>query len=226
MIKKFFDNINLKSFIILFIIYCFATVLCQFGIALFYTCSLGADPISIFVEGACLHINLTLGQFSTVCNVILSILTIIFERRNAGFGLLIQMAISGPLIDLFYPITMTWFPPETTTFILKIIILLFAILIYSFGLALTILCQLGIAPFSFPPLFLADITPIKLRYTQIITDAIWFIIGIILGGTFGFGTIITVLLTGPCLGMFMKLCEKYILKIGFAFKDQKQYTGE
>ena len=195
------------------IIYILATALCEFGIACYYTARLGTDPISVFVEGVSFHCDLTVGEISTICNLILGILLFFFDRDRFGFGTFLMILIAGPLIDLFYGLLLTYFPPETTIMGIRILILAVGILTYALGLGWTILCDIGVGPFSFPPLILTKMFHIDLKYTQILTDAVFFVIGFFLGGVYGTGTIVSVLLTGPLMTFFMKCSESMIKKI-------------
>ena len=195
------------------VIYLLATALCEFGIACYYTARLGTDPISVFVEGVSFHCDLTVGEISTICNIILGILLFFFDCERFGFGTFLMILTAGPLIDLFYGLLLRCFPPEATMLGIRIAILVTGILTYAFGLGWTILCDIGVGPFSFPPLFLTKVFHIDLKYTQILTDAIFFAIGFFLGGVYGLGTVLSVLLTGPLMTFFMKYSEPLIRKI-------------
>ena len=192
------------------IIYLLATALCELGIACYYTARLGTDPISVFVEGISFHCDLTVGEISTICNIILGILLFLFDRDQFGVGTFLMILIAGPLIDLFYGFLLSCFPPETTALIIKTAILTAGILIYALGLGLTIQCDIGVGPFSFPPLFLTKVFRIDLKYTQIITDAMFFAIGFFLGGVYGLGTVVSVLLTGPLMTFFMEYTKAWV----------------
>ena len=110
------------------------------------------------------------------------------------------------------------FPKDTTSLVVRIIILIIAILTFAIGCGLGIACKMGIGCFQFPPIWLADISKIKLTYTQVITDAIFFLIGWSLGGVVGIGTVLGVLLTGPILTWTIKKSEKFIDKLGPIFE--------
>ncbi|MBR4462758.1 MAG: hypothetical protein IKS51_09290 [Erysipelotrichaceae bacterium] len=210
---EFLKKTDLKTLTRKSVIYILATALCEFGIACYYTARLGTDPISVFVEGASFHCDLTVGEISTICNIILGILLFFFDREQFGFGTFLMILIAGPLIDLFYGFLLRYFPPETTALAIRVAILIAGILTYALGLGWTILCDIGVGPFSFPPLFLTKAFHIDLKYTQILTDAMFFAIGFFLGGVYGLGTIVSVLLTGPLMTFFMKYSEPMIKKI-------------
>ena len=137
-----------------------------------------------------------------------------FISRGNVLDMAVGVIIGGPLIDVFETLMRTNFPVETTDLVVRIIILAVALITFGIGCGLGIVCKMGIGCFQFPPIWLADITPIKLTYTQIITDAIFFIVGWLLGGVIGIGTIAGVLLTGPILTWTIGKTEKFIEKLG------------
>ena len=94
-------KINYRSLSIRLLIWFFASLLSEFGIGCYYACGLGTDPVSVFVDGVHNICGLSYGNISTICNIILLILIIIFERRYLGIGTIISTFISGPLIDVF-----------------------------------------------------------------------------------------------------------------------------
>ena len=214
-----FKKINWKAFSVNFVICILSTIISEFGIGCYYACGLGTDPISVFVDGLHANFGLSYGTISTICNVILTICIFLFERKHIGIGTIVGMLIGGPLIDVFETLMRTNFPIESTSLLVRIIILIAAIVTFAIGCGLGIACNMGIGCFQFPPIFLADITKIKLTYTQMITDAIFFIIGWLLGGVIGVGTILGVLFTGPILTSTIKICEKYTSNLGPNFID-------
>ena len=219
MIRDHLSRIEWPALIKKSILYVIATALCELGIACYYTARLGTDPISLFVEGTSFHCGLTVGEVSTVCNVILGILCIIFERKQFGIGTFITILIAGPMIDIFYAMLLAAFPTETTPVFIRALIIVAGILIYALGLGLAIICDLGVGPFSFPPIFLARVLKVDLKYTQIGTDAIFFITGVLLGGVIGVGSIVSVLFTGPLMAWSMKLLEPVMDRIGPIMKE-------
>lgn len=213
-------KINYKSLIIRLLISIFATALAELGIGCYYGCGFGSDPISVFVDGVHAMCGLSYGEISTICNVILAILIIIFERQHLGIGTLIAVAIGGPLIDVFETLIRVTFPLETTSVAVRLIILLVGLITTSIGYALAIACEMGIGTFQFIPIFIDDKTPISMGVAQTVSDAIFFIIGVALGGITGFGTIVGVLFTGSILDFTLKKTSKPIEKLGPIFEKE------
>ena len=189
----------------------------SFGIGCFYGCGLGTDPISVFVDGLHGVTGMSYGTISTICNVIQTVLIFLFIRKYLGIGTLVSVLLGGPLIDLFETLVRTNFPLETTSLPLRIVILLVGLVTAGIGYGLGIVCEMGVGCFQFIPLFLAEKTPLDLKYTQMISDALFFLIGFFLGGVVGIGTVAAVLLTGYIMTYTISKLEKKVSDLGPVF---------
>lgn len=210
LIKK----INWKSLLVHLLVCVLSTILSELGIGCYYGCGLGTDPISVFVDGLHAKTGLSYGDISTICNVIQAILIYIFERKYLGPGTLIGVLIGGPFIDIFETLVRTNFPLETTTMAVRAIILVVGLITSSIGYGLGIACDLGIGCFQLWPIWLSDITHLEIKYTQTISDAAFLIIGWLLGGIVGIGTVVGTLLTGYILEWTLKKSDKPLKSLG------------
>ena len=190
------------------------TMISELGIGCYYACGLGTDPISVFVDGLHNISGMSYGNISTICNVIQAILIFIFIREYLGIGTLIGVLIGGPLIDVFETLVRTSFPLETTTLPVRIIILLVGLITTGIGYGLGIVSKMGIGFFQFIPLFLTKKTKIDLKYTQMFSDAAFFLIGFLLGGVVGVGTLVGVFLTGFILSYVVEKLEPKVDSLG------------
>ena len=210
-------NLNVRSLTVRLFISVLGAVISSFGIGCFYGCGLGTDPISVFVDGLHGVTGMSYGTISTICNVIQAILIFLFIRKYLGIGTLVSVLLGGPLIDLFETLVRTNFPLETTSLPLRIVILLVGLVTAGIGYGLGIVCEMGVGCFQFIPLFLAEKTPLDLKYTQMISDALFFLIGFFLGGVVGIGTVAAVLLTGYIMTYTISKLEKKVSDLGPVF---------
>ncbi|HPX33185.1 MAG TPA: YitT family protein [Erysipelotrichaceae bacterium] len=218
MLSKLINKINFKSFSINTIIYILAVVLANLGIGCFYVCKLGTDPISVLIDGLHLTFGLSYGTISTIFNSLWAVLIILFLRDKFGIGTFLTVLIGGPLIDVFTNFLFATFPPESTHLAIRLMLLVVGEITFAVGTGLTIGVNLGIGCWSFLPLWLEKVTPLSLDKTQMITDAVIFVIGWFLGGVVGIGTILGVLATGPIIGYVLKVTAPMFEKIGPNYK--------
>jgi uncharacterized protein len=207
-------KLNYKALSVNVVICLISTFLSQFGVACYYGCGLGTDPISVFIDGLHGRFGLTYGQISTICYVILGLLLFFFERKHLGISTIINIVIGGQLLDWCVALVGNTFPIDEIGFVTKLIILLVALIATGIGYGMSIACNLGVGTFQFVPLFICDYLHIELKYAQIISDAAFFIIGWLLGGVVGVGTIVSVFLTGFILDWTVKYTLKFTDKFG------------
>ena len=213
-------RLNYRAFLIRIALSVIGTVLSSFGVGCYYGCGLGTDPISVFVDGLHNVCRLSYGQISTICNVILTVLIFLFERKHLGIGTIIGVFLGGPLIDVFETMIRTAFPLAEISLFTKAAILLAGLLTTGVGFALCIACGMGIGCFQFAPIFLADVSGLDIKYTQMITDAMFFLVGFLLKGVVGVGTIVGVLCTGYILSYVLDKAGGYVERQGELFPSK------
>ncbi|MBQ6333933.1 MAG: YitT family protein [Erysipelotrichaceae bacterium] len=206
--------IDWRSFWVRFFISFLATMISELGIGCYYACGLGTDPISVFVDGLHGRFGLSYGTISTICNVIQAILIFLLIRKHLGPGTLLGVVIGGPLIDVFETLVRTAFPLESTSLYMRVVILIVGLITTGIGYGMGIGCQMGVGCFQFIPLFLNEYFHIDISYAQMISDGLFFIIGFILGGVVGVGTLAGVFLTGFILDKALDKTMAYCTKLG------------
>ncbi|MBR4422524.1 MAG: hypothetical protein IKS69_08320 [Erysipelotrichaceae bacterium] len=214
---KRLKELNVKAFLARLLLSFLGTVISSLGIGCYYGCGLGTDPISVFVDGLHQISGLSYGTISTICNVIQAILIFLLIRKYLGIGTLIGVLIGGPLIDVFETLVRTGFPLETTSLPLRVIILAVGLITTGIGYGMGIVSEMGVGCFQFIPLFLAEKTPLDLKYTQMISDALFFVIGFLLGGVIGIGSLVGVLLTGYVMTFTIARLAKPVDALGPLF---------
>lgn len=220
--NNLFNRINFKSVLVRLTISIITTFAGQFGVACYYAAGLGTDPISVFIDGLHSFSGLSYGTISTINFVILTALILIFERKHFGIAAVVNVFIGGPILDGSLAILNRYFPTETTQLWVRIIILALGAVVFAIATGISIGCNAGIGCFSFPPIWLSDLTKIDIKWTQMITDAMFLITGVILKGVIGIGTIVGILVTGPILAPFIPITEKFCNKFGPMINEKHQ----
>ena len=198
----------------------------QFGVALFLKTNIGSDPFTVFTQGLAFTLdktglkNLSIVQFisgkaevtpgvaNMIILVVLFVIIILVERKRIKIGTLICVVGVGPIID-FGTKVISYFPVESYNIVIKALLLLFGCLIIAIGFSVLSAANVGVAPNDIVPFILVDKTKVQYRWVRITLDAGFLIIGFILGGKVGIGTIIAMLSTGP----FIQFCLPYGEKI-------------
>lgn len=174
------------------------------SIGFFRIVDLGTDPFSSMIIGLN---NVTGISFGTVQLIVLSLMflaMLLFKRENIGLGTLPSIFMNGYISDfVYFSLQNTAF--DTTNFILKIIILVFALIICTLGIAIYIETYLGMASYDTLAIIIEDRTKISFKTARVLTDVTCLAIGVIFGASIGINTVIMAVFTGILIGFFRKL---------------------
>ena len=200
--KNLNKAINLIKRLVLFFI---GMSIIQFGVALFLKTSIGSDPFTVFTQGLATVLNktglrelsivqmisgsaeVTPGVANMIILVMLFIGILIVDMKKIKIGTLICVIGVGPIIDLGVK-AVSYFPVESANIFIKMIL---------------------VAPNDIVPFIIQDKLKFQYRWIRIALDATFLVVGFILGGKIGIGTIISMLAIGP----FIQLCLPYGKKI-------------
>lgn len=187
------------------------TAISAFGISIFYALNIGSDPISVLVDGEHNLMSVSFGTATLINNIVLIIFGLMFARKYLNIGTVIGGLLLGPLINLFLPIVAPMVT-DSFTFILKFILLFPAVGFLGFGIAIVISAEFGVGAMDLLTLTLRDVTKLKLKWVKMGLDLIYTLVGFLMGGIVGAGTIVGVLLTGPVIGFTLPRLKKLYAK--------------
>ena len=212
MITKRTKKETLLRIIILFI----GLVIAHFGVTLFLLSNLGADPFNVLIQGVFRTVSeATKWSFISHGNVhqavcLLIILILLFvDRAYIKLGTIICMFCGGPIIDFF-----TWFIKllfgEGYSLAVRIAMLVLGCVILAFGMTVVIKSDAGTGPNDLVSIVISDKSRVRFGIIRITVDFAFVLIGALLGGIFGAGTIVCAFLVGPIADFFLPKNEKII----------------
>lgn len=204
-------KLDLRKLPILFLGFIFLSV----GVMLTKRAELGMDSWGVFHLGLAENLNLSLGTVIQLLGLIILILSIIFLKTKIGIGTILNVALVGYFID--YSDKLYTYVPDST--IEKFIILIFGILFLTFGRGLYISTKLGAGPRDGLFVGLSRITKIDVKYVKPAIEFTVLILGFLLGGIVGVGTIILIVFSGYLVQYFFK-----ILKFDPKAENQRKFS--
>jgi uncharacterized membrane protein YczE len=205
----------IKRLIILLI----GLTIAHLGVTLFLLSNLGSDPFNVLVQG--IHNTITKLPFMgflthgnthmAICFLIIIVLRFV-DRSYIKIGTIVCMVCGGPIIDFF-----TWILGgiinENLPFILRLVILAAGCVILAFGMTIVMKSDAGVGPNDLVAISISDKLRKKFGLIRIIVDFSFVVVGFLLGGVIGIGTIICAFLVGPVAEIFLPFHEKWIKKI-------------
>lgn len=180
-------------------------ILVGFGAYSLVQSGIGGDAVLVFQEGISVFTGIELGLIIMVINAVMTIFLFLVNRSMINIGTLAFIFLLGPMVTLFSKISLF---PVPTSFIESLAIFLIASVVVTFGISLYLYADVGYTAFEGLLIEIKDRTNIRFAYIKIVSDVFLFIIGILLGGTFGWGSVISVFIFGPLIDLYVNLLKK------------------
>ena len=177
---------------------CLGFVCCGFGASLYVYCNLGSDAFNVFNQGLALVLGMQVGTVSCLAQGAVLLLILPFGKPFLGIGTVVGPFLIGGVMNICAAVIAA--PLQAAGLPLRLCILLLAPVSVGFGVSLVKQSGMGLAPYDIIPLILSRrINTLPLSVIRIGIDFLSFLAGVILGGTVGVGTILSVVLTGPMI---------------------------
>lgn len=176
------------------------------GVGLFLQCGLGSDPIGLLCDGLAHSLGVQFGHASLLYNLVLIVLAAAAARKNLGAGTIVYALCSGYFID-FYSWLLSTLQLSGLPFVLRFGVCLLGECFFSSALALLIYFQLGMNALDALLYRLQTATGIRYAFLRMASDAVYTVTGFLLGGVFGIGTVVAILLTGNLVSRLLKLIQ-------------------
>lgn len=196
---------TLKRIILFFL----GVFIIQLGVAIFLKTNIGSDPFTVFTQGLSFLINTTPGKANMIILLVTTVLIIIFDRKKIKIGTIICAVGVGPIIDVCINLIAN-LPIDSLNIVLKSIILILGCFLIAVGFSILSATNVGVAPNDIVPFIIQDKLKFEYRWIRIALDLTYFVLGALLGGVFGVGTIIAVVTTGPFIQFCLPYGERFV----------------
>ncbi len=162
------------------------------GIQMTILADLGMNPWGTFHQGVAKITPLSFGQVTQVTGLAVIIFSLFFKIKP-GLGTVLNMLFIGAFVDF---IKFFGLVPQPNALAFKILYLLVGMFLFNYGVYVYLSCRLGAGPRDGLLVGLVKITGKTVTTIRPLIEITVLVIGIILGGTFGIGTIINALAGG------------------------------
>jgi uncharacterized membrane protein YczE len=190
-----------------------AVIVLGMGIALCDHAQFGTDPFSVLCKG----LSVTVGIPLSAANAILCggqiVVAWFFNRRDLSWGTVISLFASTLGIQLMDNLL-----PSDPSLQIRIILMLLGVMVYSFGIAWSMIFKVGLTTYdcfiyALERIFHTD----KYHTLRWIADGANMVIGWLIGGVVGLTTVVLLLFSGSLVELWLKL-----LKRGNTVKEEDQ----
>lgn len=195
-----------KRYILKLIMLLIGNICAAFGIFLCCISGKGVDPITVVLQGLVNTLNVSLGGACLILHVSLILICLLIDRKSIRFGTLFSIASLALFLNIFMTQYSLLSALENTS--VSWLFLALGIFFMGTGFSLGIFAGVGSNTADVVLRLLTDRTKLNLRSSKTLLDFTSTSIGFALGGTFGIGTILCILLIGPIYTTTLKLLEQ------------------
>ena len=213
--KRYDDKEGFMSKIMSKIVMVFVVMnLIGIAVALFLESGLGSDSVGLLCDGIRHTFLISFGNASLFYNLLIILIACLVARKNMGLGTVVYALVSGYFID-FYSWILTDIHLAEQDMLIRILAFAIGQCCLSLGLALLIQLNLGMNALDAVLYKIQNHTNFSYTIMRTGCDISYVVIGTVLGGTFGAGTIWSVLVTGTMVTMITNIIgriQKYEYK--------------
>lgn len=177
------------------------------SVGFFLYANLGADTASTFAMGISAFTGLAFGHANALVNLILLTPVFFVDRSYIHLSTILAMLIIGYVGQLSLNCLELLFSVDPGIY-LRYGSLFAGIALMGFAIPLYVRAGLGVGAVDLPAELISDKLGWSYRLVRIACDFLYVAIGVLLGGTFGIGTVITVILLGPTIAFFRKTTNR------------------
>ena len=194
--------LNFKPKISTLFFLCFGLSLFGLGEGLLIVSSTGASPWSVLAQGISLHIDLSIGTITFLISFAVLFLWI-FLKQKPGIGTILNALIIALMIDLSIK-----FIPAPDSFIFRLTLASFAVLLVGIGSGIYLVANLGPGPRDGLMTGLQKKTNFPIAAVRAFLEITVVSIGWYLGGIVGVGTLLFAFGVGPAVALGLYLVKK------------------
>ena len=194
--------LNFKPKISSLFFLCFGLSLFGLGEGLLIVSSTGASPWSVLAQGISLHIDLSIGTITFLISFAVLVLWI-FLKQKPGIGTILNALIIALMIDLSIK-----FIPAPDSFIFRLTLASFAVLLVGIGSGIYLVANLGPGPRDGLMTGLQKKTNFPIAAVRAFLEITVVSIGWYLGGIVGVGTLLFAFGVGPAVALGLYLVKK------------------
>ena len=154
----------------------------------------GGATLAVLWQGISKTFHISIGMASMIVAVGMLIFVFFYDRSQLHIGTVLYQIVYSLCVDLFANAHI-----YSRHMWINVLLMLLGIILFAIGTGLYAAASLGRGSYEALTFSLAEKNGWQVRVVRSLLDAMMVIIGVLLGGTFGICTIVTILLSGPII---------------------------
>lgn len=185
-------SVLLKKYFIVIL----SQIIVGIGASFLVISGMGNDPMGVMVSGLNQKFGVMFGTMSNIVNFIIFLILLIFYRKRITLTTLITVFVPGWSINRMLEL---WSVVNLPSAVMKFIFPLIGCLIISAGVALCLCLDFGAGIMDNLILMIGDIFNKTYAFGCYICYAVFFTVGLLLGGVWGYATVAALVLNGKVI---------------------------
>ena len=173
------------------------------GIGIMVKVGLGTDAVNVAYTGFASTYGLTIGQITTIGNVLLLVMSFIVDKSKIGLGTVMCVLLMQYSIDFTHDMM---FVPDTLIF--QLLWFMISQFVIGIGAAIIYEARAGLSIYDAFVFGLSDYFHTSYVYVRYVVDGIFLVLGFVYNGSFGIGTIIAFFVLGIIIDKSIKFVKQ------------------
>ncbi|MEG0911591.1 MAG: hypothetical protein RSF70_08415 [Ruthenibacterium sp.] len=180
-----------------------ANMAIAFAMGLMHYSDVGADPITVLIGGIANAFSISAGAAATCLSILFFSFSFLFNRTQIKGATILSVFTLGPFMNLSLYLIRNVIPGNLP-FWMRVIESSIGACIMGLAIGFYLSLDFGASPTDSVMLWFHKVLHLNYQYCTWIFYAISLFVGVLLGGVFGVGTILSLLLVGTCINWMHK----------------------
>lgn len=176
------------------------------GTAMMYDVHMGTAPPATIIEGVARVFNVSYSVSGLMINGVLFLVVLVLDKSLINIGTLLSLGLAI-FIDVGIFI-MSPFDFSVLNKPLQIVVMVVGAFIAAFGVGVYLSADIGVGAIDAPPFIIERRTKLSFTVARWIVDASYWLIGVLMGASWGAGTIVMIVIQGPVIQWVFDLKAK------------------
>lgn len=186
------------------------------GITLFLLAGLGSDAFTVLVQGIARQTELSIGTCQVISFLVLMVVMLFTTKGYVKPGTVVCAFCGGWIIDFFLWL-LGGLVTAGTPVAARVVVMVAGCVVLSLGMSVVVKSNSGTGPNDLIAIILTDKLNgkrhVPFGVVRVVCDLTLIAAGVLLGGTFGVGTVAAAVLVGPMAQFFFPKSGKVIHRL-------------
>ena len=183
------------------------SIIAAYGITLALYAGFGGATLAVLWQGISKTFHISIGMASFIVAIVMILFAVIYDRKQIHIGTVLYQIVYSFCVDLFANLHI-----YSRYMWINFFIMLAGVILFAAGTGLYASTSLGRGSYEAVTFALAEKNNWQVKIVRMILDVIMVVTGVLLGGSFGVCTIVTIIVSGPVI-QFVNSGSKKLFKM-------------